>query len=426
MLRLAAEPSDLSPEVLVIGGGIVGVSVALELAASGRQVTLCEAGDICAGASYGNAGFILYSHIIPLAAPGALGQGLRWLLDSTSPFYIKPRFSLDLLRWLWRFRAACNDDAVRSGMAILAQLSQISKNRYDALDEAGILQAAYQCKGHLKLYCTQKGFDKGAAEAAWEAPFGVESQLLTPTDIGSMIPAASAEIVGGIYYPQDAHVIPDQLVKKLADAAQVSGVDIREQAEVLGFETDGDRIAGVITRRGVARPGQIVLAGGSWSPAIVRDLKLHLPIQGAKGYSLTYRRDGGFADMPLLLKEASVAVTPMNGKLRIAGTLELAGADFSVNFRRINGFLGKISRYISGVEGLELLEIWRGLRPCTPDGLPIIGRVKRYKNLVLATGHAMVGMALGPATGMLVSHIINGTDPGLDISRLSLSRFSAE
>ncbi len=193
---------------------------------------------------------------------------------------------------------------------------------------------------------------------------------------------------------------------------------------MLGFETSNARIQTVRSTRGDFRADEVVLACGAWSPTLTRDLKLRLPIQSAKGYSVTYRRPETSVPLPILLKEAAVAVTPMGEMLRFAGTLELAGLDLSINQRRIDAFLGNIGGYLSVPEDLELIEIWRGLRPCTPDGLPVIGRSKDYTNLILATGHAMVGMGLGPVTGKLVSQIAGSEPTDVDIGELGIERFA--
>jgi len=411
-------------DILIIGGGVIGICTAYYLARAGRPATLLEAGDVCSGASHGNAGFVLYSHIMPLAAPGVLGQGLRWLLDPTSPFYVKPRFSRELASWLWRFGSACNEKRTWRSMAVLSELSRISQTLFQELTVSGRLSTLYQKRGHLKLYRTDKGLDKGRQEAEWVAAFGVEGRTLSPDEIHELEPRVSGGIAGGIYFPGDAHLVPDGFVRELANLARTLGTDIHTGTEVLGLEARGSKITRVVTTRGVYQPNQVVLAGGAWSPAILRDLQLHLPIQAAKGYSVTYRCLGNPLSIPLLLKEAAVAVTPMDRKIRFAGTLELAGPDLSVNLRRINAFLERIGEYLSDLADLELLEIWRGLRPCTPDGLPVIGRLQRYTNLILATGHAMVGMALGPATGMLVSQIAEGVEPEMDLTPLCLERFA--
>ncbi len=410
-------------DVLIIGGGVIGVCAAYYLAERGRDVTLIEAGEICAGASYGNAGFILYSHIIPLAAPGVLGQGLKWLLDSTSPFYIKPRIDLELASWLWRFRGACTDKKMRRSMGILSGLSRESKRLYKALVDSEDLGFGYEQKGHLTLYSTAKGFDGARKEAALMEDFGIETRLLDPADVHQMAPMVRPDITGGLYFPDDAHLIPHDFVTGLAEIVGAMGVDIRTSTEVMGFEVNGGRIQTVRSTRGDFCADTVVLASGAWSPTLTRDLKLRLPIQSAKGYSVTYKRPESTVPLPLLLKEAAVAVTPMGEMLRFAGTLELAGLDLSINQRRIDAFLENAKGYLSVPKDLELVEIWRGLRPCTPDGLPVIGRCRDVTNLILATGHAMVGMGLGPVTGKIVSQIVDNEQTDVDIGELGVERF---
>src|SRR5262249_38397740 len=188
--------------------------------------------------------------------------------------------------------------------------------------------------------------------------------------------------------------------------AETLGVQVRIGAEVMGFRTTGDRIAAVQTTRGVLDADIVVLAAGAWSPEVGRALGLRVPIQPAKGYSLTYRRAARGPAIPLLPAEGRFSITPMGEFLRFGGTLELAGMDLRINQRRGDALRRNALRCIEGAEDLELLEIWRGLRPCTPDGLPLVGHSRRFGNLVLAAGHAMVGMSLGPATGKLVARLV--------------------
>lgn len=410
--------------ILIIGGGVIGVCAAYYLAKCGRQVTLLEANDICSGASYGNAGFILYSHIIPLAAPGMLGQGLRWLLDSKSPFYIKPRLSRELISWLWRFQSACRKDRMEKSMVLIRDLYMKSRDLYQDLAEVADLDFGYREKGHLSLYNTKKGYEEAGQEAALMKKFGIEARMLGPSEVRDIEPHIQPDVKGGLYFPGDAHIIPADLVIQMADLIKEYGVDVRTSTEVLGFETERSRITKVRTTRGDFNPADVVLAGGAWSPVLTRDLKISLPIQGAKGYSVTYRTTGNYPSIPLLLKEASVAVTPMGKMVRFAGTLELAGLDLSINQKRIDAFLHNVRGYLPGTENLELIEIWRGLRPCTPDGLPVIGRTRTCENLILATGHATIGMGLGPVTGKLVSQLVAHEVPEINIDPLSIERFA--
>ena len=209
----------------------------------------------------------------------------------------------------------------------------------------------------------------------------------------------------------------------LARQAERNGAVFFDNAEAIGFETSGRKITAVRTTRGDIHPNQVVLATGAWTPAVARDLDLRIPIEAAKGYSLTFRRPDPCPALPVILQEAKVAVTPMGPFLRFAGTLELAGMDFSINQRRVGAIRRAPPGYFEGMDDLELVEIWRGLRPCTPDGLPILGAGGKWENLILAAGHAMVGMSLGPVTGEIVAQLACGDTPNFDLELLAPERF---
>ena len=412
-------------DILIIGGGAVGICSAYYLSKLGKAVTLIEKDDICAGNSYGNAGLIVPSHSVPLAAPGVIAKGIRWMLDAESPFYIKPRFSLELIDWLLKFRRACNARRMHRAIPVLRSLNLLSLELFDQLSKSESLDFGLQKRGMLTLFITPKEFEAGAAEADLLKEYGVETRILMPDELDDFLSGVKTAAIGGVFYPQDAHLIPNRFVEALATTIIAQGVTIETAAEVIGFETIGTRIRTVRTTRGDFSADRIVLAGGAWSSGILKSLKLSLPIQPAKGYSLTYTRPVNCPDMPLALAEAKVILTPMADTVRFAGTLELAGMDFSINMRRVQAIVKRIPAFLPGIDPqrLELIEIWRGLRPCTPDGLPIIGPSRIYENLIIATGHGMLGISLSAVTGKLVSRIAAGEYPEIDITALRPVRF---
>ena len=413
------EPAD----VLIIGGGVIGVCAAYYLHKQGRQVTLLERGEICSGSSYGNAGLIVPSHSVPLAAPGIIKKGIRWMFDPTSPFYIRLRPDPDLLRWLWQFRAACTASRMHRSMLVIRDLSLASIALYDELAGLEDLDFGYQRNGSLYLFRTQHGYQEGVEEAHLLEQIGVTVKVLTSTEVQELESGIESTAIGGIYFPDDAHLNPAAFVRGLAGLVAKAGGTLCPQTEVLGFETQNCRITQVQTTRGDFSPQQVVLAGGAWSPALARDLRITLPIQAAKGYSVTVKRPVPCPTLPLMLSEAKVAVTPMGEMLRFAGTLELAGLDLSINRRRVEAIRQAIPQYLPQLRELELLEIWRGLRPCTPDGLPCIGRAPAYENLIIAAGHAMIGISLGPITGKLVAQLLTDEPPTIDLTPLRVDRF---
>jgi D-amino-acid dehydrogenase len=409
--------------VLVIGGGVIGVSSAYYLARDGWEVTLLEKGEICAGSSYGNAGLIVPTHLVPLAAPGVWWQGVKWMLNSESPLYIKPRASLELARWLWRFRAACTPGRVRRAMPLLRRLSLESVELYRGFAEKD-LDFGFREAGSLTVFSTPEGLAHGREEAKLLREGGANVEVLDGAQARSLEPMLQKGVVGALYGKEDALLVPDRFVKGLAKLAESGGVRIMTGTEAIGFRTGGGRITAVDTTRGTFSADTVVVAAGAWSPGLGRTLGLRIPIQPAKGYSLTYRRPARAPSIPLLPAEGRFSVTPMGEFLRFGGTLELAGMDLSINRRRVDALRRKALQCIEGGESFELLEIWRGLRPCTPDGLPLVGRPRRVENLVMAAGHAMVGMSLGPATGRLVAQLCGGSTPPADVRLLDPDRFS--
>lgn len=412
-----------SDDVLIIGGGVIGVCAAYYLAGKGRRVTLVEQGDIAAGSSYGNAGLIVPSYSIPLAAPGVLTQGLRWLFDPESPFFVKPRFDVAFFKWLLQFSLACREGPMRRAIPTLRDLNLLSRSLFDELAALANLEFGYEQKGSLHIFTTAHGYQEGVAEARLLNEFDLNSAVMDAAQVREFEPSVSPTIAGGVYFASDAHLNPADFVQSLAAQVAAMGVCLRTQTEVLGFETTGRKIVKVKTTRGDVAPGQIILAAGAWSPRFGRDLGLAVPVQAGKGYSLTLKRPAHSPAIPLLLGEAHVAVTPLDNELRMAGTLELAGLDLSINLRRVRAIERAVREYVPGVAGIEPHELWRGLRPCTPDGLPIISRTQSCDNLIVATGHAMLGITLGPVTGKLVAQLVCGEKPDVDLHPLRLERF---
>jgi D-amino-acid dehydrogenase len=408
--------------IVIVGGGVVGVCSAYYLARRGLSVTLVEKGDIAAGSSYGNAGLIVPSHSVPLAAPGVLQQGLRWMLDAESPFYIRPRPSRALVRWLLRFRRACTADHVRRSIPLIRDLSRASLGLYRELSALPGLEFGFRQDGVLAVFRTAAGLQHGRREAAVLEGAGIAAKVLDAESARTLEPALRADLAGGVHFPDDAHLTPDRFVRGLARVAEGLGARLLTHTEVLGFARQGRCITKVETTRGDLAADQVILAAGSWSARLAADLGLDLPLEPAKGYSVTCEQPLTGPRMPLLLGESRVAVTPMGDTLRFAGTLELAGLDLAINRRRVAAIRRAVPLYLSE-DRHTVREIWRGLRPCTPDGLPYLGRSARHDNLVVATGHAMIGVSLGPVTGTLVAQLVAGESPTLDLGPLRPERF---
>jgi D-amino-acid dehydrogenase len=410
-------------DVLVIGGGVIGVCSAYYLASKGIKVTLIEKGEIASGCSYGNGGLLVPSHSVPLASPGALGDGLRWLFDAESPFYIKPRLNMDLFKWLLRFVFASRHSVMLHSLPILRDLLFASGTLYAELANIAGFDFGYKGKGSLWVCLSKERLEQEKKETQLFEQFNIPAQVMDQSEVHELEPALLPGVMGGVFYPRDGHIDPARFVVGLAEKAQGLGVQVWTKTEAMGFESAQGRITKVHTTRGALSPKQIILAAGSWSPEVVRGLKLRIPIQAAKGYSVTLENPNVTPKLPLLFGEARVVVNPLEGALRLAGTLEMAGMDFSFNSRRVNAIRRSSSAYLPGLEEAKVIEIWRGLRPCTPDGLPIISRLNDFSNLIIAAGHAMLGMSLGPITGKLVAQLVAGEQTDVDLVPLRADRF---
>ena len=412
-------------DVLVVGGGVLGVCTAYFLTEAGRKVLLVDKEDICAGSSYGNAGLVVPSHSVPFAQPGVVGQALKWMFNPESPFYIRPKLDLALLDWLWHFRAAANARHRDRTMPVLRDLIMKSLEIYRSLSAMDDMEFGFEERGVLHLFNTEEGIDEGRHEADVLGAIDIETKVLSKREVVDRLGGLNATVVGAIYYPQDAHLTPARFVRALAAKFQAMGGTVLAPAEVRGFERDGRSIIGVNTSAGTLEADEIVLASGSWTPLLARELGIKAPIQAAKGYSITFRRPEGIPEVPFICGEGRVGVTPMGDTIRFAGTLELAGIDLSINQRRVDAVSRTPAAYVSEVDtrDMERLEVWAGLRPLTPDGLSLLGRSPRYDNLTLAAGHSMIGMSSGPASARLVTQVITGEEPFMDMSPMDPARF---
>jgi D-amino-acid dehydrogenase len=408
-------------DVLVIGGGIIGVCTAYYLAERGVKVTLVERDEICSGASYGNAGLVVPSHSVPLSAPGIVAKGLKWLLNPESPLYIRFRLNIDLLVWLWKFWSSCTEEHVRRSLPLLISLQNESLNLFEQFASEG-LSFGFQRKGTMTVFNTQKAFEEGVKEAELLKEHGINSEILTAERMREKEPLLSERVVGGIYFPGDAHLDPAAFVTSLANYAMQKGVNILTHTEVIELKSSDRRLISVRTTKGELQADTVVLAAGAWSPTLTRNLGIKLPIQPAKGYSITIQNPERIPSLPLMLSEVRVAVTPLNGRLRLGGTLELAGLDLSINQRRVDAIRRGASQYLTEIKG-DREKVWRGLRPCTPDGLPIVGRPSGLDNLIIASGHGILGISLGPITGKIVAQMVCGESLDYDLKLLSPDRF---
>lgn len=409
----------------IIGGGIIGLCSAYYLNKSGHRVTVLDQGDMTDGCSRGNAGMIVPSHFIPLAAPGMIAKGIRWMFNSRSPFYVHPRLSSDLIAWGYHFYRSATAEHVQRSIPALKDISLLSKDRYRELSRELPFDFGYQERGLMMLYQTAASEREETETARLATKHGLEVNVLNGAEVQQMEPEAEVKVRGGIYFPGDAHLLPHQLMSGLHTHLKNSGMQFQTNVKVTGFRSEGSKVKSILTQNQELTFDEIILAAGSWSGQLARQLGLSLPMQAGKGYSFNMERPQAGIRIPSILLEARVAVTPMGNSIRFGGTMEIGALDPSVNMRRVSGIVEAIPKYYPmhkiGVPEKE--SVWYGFRPCSPDGLPYIGRLKKLTNVVIATGHSMMGLSLGPGTGKLVSEIVNEEKAGMNLQPFSPARF---
>ncbi len=410
------------PDVVIVGGGIIGLSCAVELAIAGAQVTVLEKDKIGHGCSYGNAGWMTPCFAMPLSMPGSFLKSLKWLGNPDSPLYIKPTPSLLLANWLTRFTLAMNWKQAHAAIEALVNLSKISLSEYEKLSSE-YPEIHFEKKGLLMVSETADGIAAAEDEMKLVQDYGVPGKALTKVDLKNLEPALIGNLLGGVYFPSEAHAEPLAVVQALAKKAKTLGVQIFENAEVRSFDFNNRQIKSVSSTKGVFKASKYVLATGSWSNELARQLKISVPILGGKGYSLILPKLEVQPKIPVMFVERKIAITPRKNSLRIAGTLELVNQDFSHTQRRIEAIKSGAKKILQIPADVQYQETWSGLRPCTPDGVPMIGNSKNISNLVLACGHQMLGLQSGYGSGKLVSDLIINGKSELDRSVFNPNRF---
>ena len=421
-------------KAIVVGGGIIGLSTALYLKKSGWDVAVIDKGDFSDNCSFGNCGYICPSHFIPLATPGVVKQGFKWMWNSTSPFYVQPRFDLNLINWGMKFIRGATKSHVENAAAPLRDIALISQKEYESWLALPEFDFAYEHKGLLEIFQTEKGSEhaKHTVEKAHQLGLS-DTLLLNQDELKALEPQTKLNAMGAILFKCDAHCWPNKLMKQLNEYLRKQQLQFIANEEVVGFEKSGKKIKSVSTintytgKKNVYEGDEIIIATGSWSRGVAALLETKLPMMPGRGYSVTLEDSPFKVNYPAVLLEGKAAITPMGGnKIRFGGTMEITSHKTPPRMNRVQGVLNAVKRYYPEFEVPfpPKEKIWYGYRPCSADGLPYIGRIKKYDNVTVATGHSMLGLSLGAGTGKLVDEIVNGKQPAMDLKPFTVERFS--
>ncbi|MEI9943307.1 MAG: FAD-dependent oxidoreductase [Chitinophagaceae bacterium] len=413
--------------VTIIGGGVIGLCSAYYLRKEGHSVTVIERNDITDGCSFGNMGYISPSHFIPLATPGIVKQGMKWMLNSSSPFYIKPRLNWDMIRWGMTFWKNANTKTVKEHAPHMSHLLQLSRHLMDDLKKELPDSFDMMEKGCWMLYKNEKTgvHEKHLAEQA--ATLGLKTVVCNAQEVQDYETEVEVNAAGGVLYLDDCHLNPAKFMRSLYNTLQKAGVKFWLNTIVTGFETSNGKVDTVITDKSSLHCEELIIANGSWMQQISKLLGVYVPLQPGKGYSVVY--DGLERNLlyPSILVDDRVAITPINKWLRIGGTMELSGHNDKVLPKRVLALYKAFKKYYPSVNITEpnTSKAWFGYRPVTPDGLPYIGRHEKFNNLIYAGGHAMLGLSAAAATGKLVKEMISHQPLSISIDAFRPSRFSS-
>lgn len=410
--------------VIIVGGGVIGLCAAYYALRRGLAVTLIEreaaGADNC---SMGNAGMIVPSHFTPLAAPGMIAKGLRWMFNPESPFYVRPRMNVDLMRWGWLFYRHSTERHVAASRELLRDLNLESRRLFAELAEDQDFGLAK--RGLLMLCKTSKGLDEEAEVARAAREIGLTAEVLDAAATARLDPGITMDVAGAVYFPQDCHLDPARFMAAMRRRVLELGGVIESGVEIDSIEAAHGRVNSIGGSGRRFEGGQFVLAGGSWTPRLLAMIGVKLPLQAGKGYSLTLPQPPQTPQLCSIFAEAKVAITPMGGKLRFGGTMEVGGLDLSINPARVRGIVKSVHAYFPefSERDFEGIAPWAGLRPVSPDGIPYLGKIRGFSNLLAATGHAMMGLSLAPVSGRLVADLLAGDAPFREIEAMEVGRF---
>ncbi len=412
--------------VVIVGGGVIGLFAAYSLRRAGLEVLVVDRGEEGGNCSAGNAGMVVPSHVIPLAAPGVVIKGLRWLGSADSPFSIRFGSDRALWDWAWRFYRASSRHHVHASIPHLMALGLYSRRLYGEFMERHREEGLFWSeRGLLLVYRSRQGEREETRAAALVRQAGLKAEVCGPREAQALEPALSGNIRGAVWYPDDALLLPSSLLAFLHRHLREAGVRFIQGQEVVSVRGMDRHIVSVRTRQEELACSHLVVASGVWSAALARQLGVNLPLQPGKGYSFGIPNHLGL-QQPAILSERKVTISPYGNMVRLGGTMEVGARPASISRPRLQGIAGAMALYFDGggIRVPETASVWSGLRPLSPDGLPYIGPASPWANVLFATGHSMMGVSLAPATGELLAAMVRGDRPPFPVQPFSPDRYA--
>ncbi|MGN6532412.1 MAG: NAD(P)/FAD-dependent oxidoreductase, partial [Ginsengibacter sp.] len=412
-------------KVIIVGGGVNGLCAAYYLQKSNCEITVIDSGDISNNCSFGNMGFLSPSHFVPLASPGIISEGLKYMLSSTSPFYIKPRLNTAFIEWAFKFYQNSNQKTVEKNAPHLSELLNLSRRLMNEIrDDIGDIFDMEEI-GCMMMCHSQKAFEDELKLLEGAKKFKLEVEVLNREDLQKHEPDVQLDIYGALLFKDDAHIHPGKFIVAMKNYLEKNGVNFQLNTTVTGFKKNHKKIESVITDKGTFTADEIVLTAGSWLAKLAKMAGVKLLLEGGKGYSYTYEHVEKNIRYPAILVDGRCAVTPWRQMLRIGGTMEFSGINDHVLIKRMEGIFNSVKKFYPGlkIDFPPKDKIWTGLRPVSPDGLPYLGKAPGLDNLLISGGNAMLGISQGAAAGQIISDIIEKRSTPVDISAFKVGRF---
>ena len=424
-MNTSTSTSPNEKKAIIVGGGINGLCSAYYLSKNNFDVTVIDSGDITNSCSFGNMGFLSPSHFIPLASPGIVAEGLKHMVSRTSPFYIKPRLNLPFLQWALKFYKNSTLKTVEKNSPHLTHLLNLSRRLMNEIrDDIGDVFEMEET-GCMMMCHSQKAFEDELKVAAAGEKLGLKVEILNREEVQSREPDVELDIYGAVLFKDDAHIQPGKFMLAMKGYLEKAGVKFQLNSPVTGFKRNHNEIEEVITESGSFAAKDIILCVGSWLPQLSKMLGMKILLEGGKGYSYTYDFVEKNLKYPAILVDGRCAITPWKHSLRIGGTMEFSGINDRVLVNRMQGIYNSVKKFYPGlqIDFPPKDKIWTGLRPVSPDGLPYLGKAQNFENLFIAGGNAMLGISEGAADGKIISELVSGREPSIDISAFAVERF---
>jgi D-amino-acid dehydrogenase len=414
------------PDVLVIGGGVAGLFCAYFLHRAGLRVTVVDRATVGGpgGCSYGNTGFVGVAGA-PLAGPRAVRAGLRSVAQPSDRLALPLTWDRDRVRWVWHFRRAGREAEIARGRELMLAMKRRSVQILHDVCVGDGLRSTFTATGMVHAYKSAEGFGRACRSVPGAVRGGIVLRVLDRDELRALEPECVFDIAGALYNDSGGLLHAPEFVVEFGRTLAGLGVRVIPHSAVTGFEVSGATVARVRTTTGEFAPAEVVVAAGTWSTELARLLDVRLDLQPVKGYSITVKTPPNAPRGPVVLSEGTVAVRPLGERLRFAGDMALSGVDRSVSRRRVKRLLRTVHAYLPELDLSEPVEVWTGLRPCTPDSLPFLGRASAYDNVTIAAGHGHNGMGLAPIAGRLVAQIVEGSRPDLDVTPFRVDRYGS-